>query len=51
MFLRIPLVELCVLDALKLPLQVDALLGAMVFVNGIDGMPGYDLRLVMEWLY
>jgi len=50
-FLGIRLVELRVLDALKLPLRVDALLGAMVFVNGIDGMPGYDLRLVMEWLY
>ena len=40
MFLRIPLVELRVLDPLELPLRVNALLGAIVFVNGIGGMLG-----------
>jgi len=40
-----------VLDAPELPLRVDTLLGAMAFVNGMGGMLGYDLRLVMEWLF
>ena len=50
-FLRIPLVELRVSAALELPLSVDALLGAMVFVNWIGGMLGSDFKLVIRWLF